>query len=63
MGYVVEHVLPAALRAIEATLLFGSTEEWLEDLAPAEAGAPLTDFRAVFGTAPAVTADAPGAST
>ena len=33
-GYVVEHVLHRhTLRATEATLLFGSTEEWLEDLA------------------------------
>ena len=33
-GYVVEHELHRhTLRAKEAELLFGSTEEWLEDLA------------------------------
>jgi alkylation response protein AidB-like acyl-CoA dehydrogenase len=33
-GYVVEHPLHRhALRAKQAELLFGSTEEWLEDLA------------------------------
>jgi alkylation response protein AidB-like acyl-CoA dehydrogenase len=33
-GYVVEHELHRhALRAKQAELLFGSTEEWLEDLA------------------------------
>src|SRR6185295_11844075 len=33
-GYVVEHVLHRhTLRAKQAELLFGSTEEWMEDLA------------------------------
>jgi len=33
-GYVVEHELHRhSLRAVEAELLFGTTEEWLEDLA------------------------------
>jgi len=42
-GYVVEHVLHRhALRAKEAELLFGSTEEWLDDLADGMALVPAT---------------------